>query len=74
MADEPNYSKRELDHFLGDIKTQLNKQDETLIEILTQTTRHNGRMSKLEIWKNIIVWTFVTIILPSIFFLLNKYL
>ena len=74
MADESNYSKRELDHFLGDIKGHLSKQDEILNNILAQTTKHNGRMTKLELWRNVIVWTFVTVVLPSIFFLLNKFL
>ena len=71
---ESNYSKRELDHFLGDIKSHLSRQDDTLTKILVQTTKHNGRMSKLEMWRSVIVWTFVTLVLPSIFFLLNKFL
>lgn len=48
---EDNYSKRELDSFMkaqgeahGEIIGQLNK-------ILEQTTAHNGRMTKLELWK-----------------------
>lgn len=36
-----NYSKRELDHFITDLK-------ENVAKILEQTTRHNGRMTKVE--------------------------
>lgn len=36
-----NYSKREIDHFMSEIK-------ENTLKILEQTTRHNGRMVKIE--------------------------
>lgn len=36
-----DYSKREIDHFVKDIK-------ETLERIEIQTTKHNGRLSKVE--------------------------
>lgn len=42
MAEEP-YLKRELDEKFNDIKDSLNR-----IEV--QTTRHNGRLSKMERW------------------------
>lgn len=36
-----NYSKRELDHFMGDIK-------ENVVKILEQTTKTNGRVTNVE--------------------------
>lgn len=66
MADDSNYSKRELDHYFGDIKQTLEKQNIILERIEGQTTRTNGRVSKLEFWKSVIVWGFpfcVTIII-----------
>ena len=42
-----DYSKRELDHMFGDVHSKLDK-------ILEQTTRHNGRMSKIERWQSYI--------------------
>ena len=38
---EQDYSKREIDHFMKDITGQLSK-------ILEQTTRHNGRLTRVE--------------------------
>lgn len=72
MPDDSNYSKRELDHYFDDMKTRLGKQDETLSQILVQTTKHNGRMSKVEFWIKTIQWVFVTLILPTIFLVVNK--
>lgn len=45
MEKEVNYSNRELDHMFEDIINALNR-------IEGQTTRHNGRMSKMEAWRN----------------------
>ena len=42
MPDEP-YSKREMDEFKKDVFERLDR-----IEV--QTTKHNGRMTKLEMW------------------------
>jgi cell division septum initiation protein DivIVA len=36
-----NYSKRELDHFIGEIR-------ENVVKILDQTTKTNGRVTKIE--------------------------
>ena len=36
-----NYSKREIDHFMSEIK-------ENTVKILEQTTKHNARMIKIE--------------------------
>lgn len=48
---DDNYSKRELDSFMkaqGETHTEIVGQ---LNKILEQTTAHNGRMTKLELWK-----------------------
>ena len=69
MSDEPNYSKREQDHFYNDIKERLEKQDVMLNKILEQATKTNGRVNALEFWRNAIGWGFgvgMTIILFTI--------
>ena len=38
-----DYSKREIDHVFGDIKKSLERIEE-------QTTKHNGRLTRLERW------------------------
>lgn len=43
-----NYSPKEIDLMFSDVKTHLSEQDKTLIKILEQATKHNGRMSKIE--------------------------
>lgn len=44
---ETGYSNRELDHIFEDIKGSLKR-------IEDQTTKHNGRMTKMEEWRNYI--------------------
>lgn len=56
-----NYSKREIDLITAPITIHLEKQDEILSRIEAQTLKTNGRVSKLEWWKSIIIWTFGTI-------------
>lgn len=79
--DDSNYSKRELDHYFDDLKSRLSKQDLTLSRIeadgketKTQAYKTNGRVSKLEWWQKALIWTFTAIIVPTIFFVLNKLL
>lgn len=67
MAKEPNYSKRELDHYFSDIKEILSKQNVMLEEIKTQTIKTNGRVSKLEWWRNAIIWGTPVLITITIF-------
>jgi len=48
MPKDSPYSNRELEHFFGDLNKRLDKQDTILCRIEEQTTRHNGRMAKIE--------------------------
>ena len=51
-----NYSKREIDMIIKGISDHIDSKDtaheEKLDMILAQTTKHNGRMSKLENWRS----------------------
>lgn len=68
MKSQPKtYTDRELDHFMGDIKARLEKQDEMLERILTQATKTNGRVSSLEFWRNAIGWGFGVIMTITLF-------
>lgn len=69
MADDSNYSKRELDHYFGDIKQTLEKQNVILEEIRAQTTKTNGRVSRLEFWRGVIIWGFGVLLTITIFLL-----
>ena len=70
--EESNYSKRELDHYFKDIKDTLNKQNQVLERIENQTTKTNGRVSRLEFWRNAIGWAF-GVIMTLVLFLLDKF-
>lgn len=45
---EKNYTKREQDHFFGEMFKRMDKQDASLARIEDQTTQHNHRMTKIE--------------------------
>lgn len=70
MADDTNYSKREQDHFYNDIKERLEKQDGMLTKILEQALKTNGRVNKLEFWRNAIGWGF-GVIMTIVLFTIN---
>lgn len=53
---EEPYSKREQDYHFKVILDKLEKQDEILELIKIQTTKTNGRVSKLEWWRSGIIW------------------
>lgn len=53
---EEPYSKREQDYHFKVILDKLEKQDEVLELIKVQTTKTNGRVSKLEWWRSGIIW------------------
>ncbi len=67
MPDDSNYSKRELDHYFGDIKETLRSQNEILARIETQVLKTNGRVNSLEFWRNAIGWGFGVILTVSLF-------
>lgn len=69
---ESKYQNREIDHFIKDIKDTLQKQNETLERIETQTTKTNGRVSNLEFWRNTIIAS-IPIALGILYFLLNYF-
>lgn len=69
---EKNYSKREQDHFQNDIKSRMDKQDEMLSKILDQTLKTNGRVNKLEFWRNAIAWGF-GVMFTIVLFVINYY-
>lgn len=80
MADESNYMKREIDHFLGDIKNHLKRQDEILIRIEAQGLGISERLnqaekdiSELKWWKASLIWAW-GLILTIALFLANKFL
>lgn len=67
MPDDSNYSKREIDHYFGDIKDTLRSQNEILARIETQVLKTNGRVNRLEFWRNAIGWGFGVILTVSLF-------
>jgi len=60
---EKDYSKREIDLFMREIKETLARQDKLLIEIKEQTTKTNGRVTKLE--RNLLI-AFVAIAVTTV--------
>lgn len=48
---DKDYSKREIDNFMEEIHEKLDL-------ILEQTTKHNGRLKKVELWKSWILGMF----------------
>lgn len=67
---EKAYSKREQDHYQTDMKNRMDKQDEMLSRILDQALKTNGRVNKLEFWRNAIGWGF-GVIMTIVLFTIN---
>lgn len=79
MPDELNYSKRELDHYFADIRKTLQNQNHILEEIKSdgketkaQVYKTNGRVNRLEFWRNAIGWGF-GVIMTIVLFTINYY-
>lgn len=69
MEEKP-YLNREIDEYFKDVKDQLNR-------IENQTTKTNGRVSKLENWRSYVVGAVAVltlIVLPAIGWILSKLL
>ena len=54
--EDTNYSQRELDHFFTDLKSDIKEIKDVLNRVEQQTTRTNGRVTKLEYWRTGVVW------------------
>lgn len=63
MSDEQPYSKREQDHYFQDMFKRMDSQDRVLSRIESQTIKTNGRVSKLEWWKAVLIWAFGVMLL-----------
>lgn len=71
MKEEPKFTNREITEMFNDVK-------QSLARIEEQTTRHNGRMTKVEEWKAFMsggIAVLVAIVLPiltwSVYTLVN---
>lgn len=77
MPDDSPYSKREQDNFHDELMKRMDKQDVVLERIETQTTRTNGRVSKLEWWSGMFRWAlssliiFVVVISPVLWYFIK---
>ena len=74
-----DYSKREIDLIVTGIKQHIDDKDhnheETLKKILTQTTKTNGRVNRLENWRAYLVgaWAVVSfIVIPGLAYIYTQ--
>jgi hypothetical protein len=67
---ESNYTIKEfISHSMSDIKETINAIHEDVKSIKEQTIKTNGRVTRLEYWRNAIAWSFgvlMTIVLFTI--------
>lgn len=70
MDKEDRYTTRELEHYFGDLKTDI-------AEIKTQTIKTNGRVTKLEKYLLIVgcvTGTLVLVKFPEVFDIVSKFI
>lgn len=60
------YSQKEENTFRTELFRRMDHQDIDLKDIKIQTTKTNGRVSKLEWWRKIIIWVFGVLIALAI--------
>lgn len=59
---QPDFSNREIEHFMQEIKDSLKFQDKILGEIKEQVKLTNGRVTRLEFWKEGLIAKFTGVI------------
>lgn len=55
MSEERDFSNREISHFFEEIRESLRNQDKVLSKIEKQVTETNGRVTKLESWRETVM-------------------
>lgn len=66
MTDDGYTIKEFIGHYMEDIKEQIAEIHTDVKEIKIQTLKTNGRVSKLEFWRSVIVWGFGVLVALSI--------
>lgn len=62
---EPDYSKRELDHMFKELKEAIERIDSRGDLILEQTTKHNGRMTRVERYLLVVACVVATLLVTN---------
>lgn len=62
MTDDSYTIKEFIGHYMDDMKEQIGEIHTDVKEIKIQTQKTNGRVSKLEFWRSVIIWGFGVIL------------